>query len=400
MSYRIVVTIAFRLRCTFIRQIKPNKKESPMKQNLLATMLVLALAAAAWGGTAPKILRDGPPLEGTARLEMQGDITSQLVNGADRFLLGQIEKSVAGRARYWKRDFGSPQKYQASLTPNRERLAHILGVRDPRVGVEITLELVATTWQPALVGEGTGFRAYAVRWPAFGDVNGEGLLLAPTGITWAGVIALPDADQTPEQIAGLAPGVPPESQFARRLAESGCRVLIPVLVDRQMMEPRPGTKITNREFVYRSAFELGRHVIGYEVQKVLARGRLLQQVAAAASARKARRDRLGRRGHAGPLPPALDPRIRGRLRERLFRRPQRLWRQPVDRNVFGLLEQFGDAEVASLIAPRTLIVEAARGPEFVIPPGTGGAPGRIVTPSSTTSRPRSSGRGRCSLVAA
>ena len=57
-----------------------------------------------------------------------------------------------------------------------------------------------------------------------------------------------------------------------------------------------------------------------------------------------------------------------------------VWRQPVDRNVFGLLEQFGDAEVASLIAPRTLIVEAAKGPEVIIPPGTGGAPGRLTTP--------------------
>ena len=43
-------------------------------------------------------------------------------------------------------------------------------------------------------------------------------------------------------------------------------------------------------------------------------------------------------------------------------------------------QQFGDAELASLVAPRTLIVEAAKGPEFVIPPGTGGGPGRLSTP--------------------
>ena len=49
----------------------------------------------------------------------------------------------------------------------------------------------------------------------------------------ADVVAIPDADQIPEQIAGLVEGVPPGSQFARRLAESGCRVLVPVLVSRQ-----------------------------------------------------------------------------------------------------------------------------------------------------------------------
>src|SRR4029079_15540411 len=39
-----------------------------------------------------------------------------------------------------------------------------------------------------------------------------------------------------------------------------------------------------------------------------------------------------------------------------------------------------DAELASLVAPRALVVEAARGPEFSIPTATGGAPGRLTTP--------------------
>ncbi len=77
---------------------------------------------------------------------------------------------------------------------------------------------------------------------------------------------------------------------------------------------------------------------------------------------------------------ALDPRIEAVCVSGYFDDRNDVWRQPVDRNVFGLLEQFGDAEVASLIAPRTLVVEAAKGPEFVIPPGTGGAPGRLTTP--------------------
>ena len=38
------------------------------------------------------------------------------------------------------------------------------------------------------------------------------------------------------------------------------------------------TNQSNREWVYRSAFELGRHVIGYEVQKVLAAVDLLTKM--------------------------------------------------------------------------------------------------------------------------
>ena len=62
----------------------------------------------------------------------------------------------------------------------------------------------------------------------FGDVTGEGLLLVPTnGKPVANIVAIPDCNQTPEQLVGLAPGVPSESQYARRLAESGCRVMVP-----------------------------------------------------------------------------------------------------------------------------------------------------------------------------
>jgi cephalosporin-C deacetylase-like acetyl esterase len=57
-----------------------------------------------------------------------------------------------------------------------------------------------------------------------------------------------------------------------------------------------------------------------------------------------------------------------------------VWQEPIYRNVFGLLDQFGDAEVASMIAPRPLIIEAAKGPELVVPSGTGGGPGRLFTP--------------------
>src|SRR5689334_15918672 len=73
------------------------------------------------------------PLAGTKKLEMEGDIAAQLVDGVDRFLLKEIEKSVEGRAKFWKRDFSSPEAYNKSIEPNRKRLAHILGVRDKRI---------------------------------------------------------------------------------------------------------------------------------------------------------------------------------------------------------------------------------------------------------------------------
>lgn len=317
------------------------------------------------------------PLAGTEALTMEGDITSQLVDGADRFLLRKLEESVARRPGFWKRDFSSPEKYAASVEPNRKRLAHILGVRDARVAFD-GFELLATSVRPACVGEGQGYKVYAVRWPTIGDVACEGLLLAPTGQPVADVVAVPDADQTPEMIVGLVEGVARESQFARRLAESGCQVLVPTLVDRSVHQQR-GAKLTNREFIYRAAFEMGRHLIGYEVQAVLA-GVDYFHKERGQNGRKIGAIGWGQGGQIALVAAALDPRIDAAAVSGYFDSRQNIWQETLDRNVFGFLEQFGDAELASLIAPRPLIVEAARGVQFEVPPGTGGGPGSLATP--------------------
>ncbi len=173
------------------------------------------------------------------------------------------------------------------------------------------------------------YNVFAIRWPAFGDVTGEGLLLQPGDAGVASVIVIPDADQSPEQLVGPVPGVPTESQVARRLAESGCRVIVPILIDRTV-EPRNGrARLTNREFLYRPAFELGRHIIGYEVQKVLA----LVDWSRAGPARMPRPDRrlrLRRRRGDRALRRGTRPADRCGLRQRLFRRSQRRL-DPADR---------------------------------------------------------------------
>jgi dienelactone hydrolase len=308
---------------------------------------------------------------------MKGDIAAQLVEGVDKFLLRETDKSVERRARHWKRDFSSPEAYNKSIEPNRKRLAHILGIRDPRVPFDAP-ELVATTSQPALVGKGENFEIFAVRWPAFGDVHGEGLLLVPNGKKVADVVAIPDADQLPEQIVGLVEGVPAQSQFARRLAESGCRVIVPTLIDRKMGK-RGRVSLTNREYLYRSAFELGRHLIGYEVQKVLA---AVDWFVKDTGHEKPKIGVIGY-GEGGCIAlysAALDPRIDvvdgiacwgGDRRQH--------WAEPIDRNVFGLLEEFGDAELLSMIQPRSSVIEVVPWPDIKLP-SQGGAPGKLTTP--------------------
>ncbi len=325
---------------------------------------------------------------------MQGDLSAQMVEGIDRFLMREIERSVAERQKLWQRDFASRDAYEKSVQPNRDRFRRYLGAVDPRVPMT-ALGFVSSTTVPAKIAETDKYSVFAVRWPVFDGVYGEGLLLQPKDEPVARVVAIPDADQTPEMLAGLAPGLSADAQFARRLAEHGCLVMVPVLIDRQdTWSGNPDlprfTNQPHREWIYRQAYQMGRHIIGYEVQKVLAAVDWFQLEQTQNPASKIQNPKIAVAGYAeGGLiafyAAALDTRIDAALVSGYFTSRQRVWKEPIYRNVFALLHEFGDAEIASLIAPRALMVEHSPVPQIEGPPkprqGRGGAaPGQLATP--------------------
>ncbi|HOX03833.1 MAG TPA: dienelactone hydrolase family protein [Candidatus Paceibacterota bacterium] len=333
---------------------------------------------------------DLPP--GTSPLTLEGDLSAQMVEGIDRFLQDETERAVLNRAAWWRRDLSSIAAYENSVRPNRERFRRMIGAVDPRLPVAV-LEFVSDTRHPARVAETDRLTVFAVRWPVFENVYGEGLWLRPKGRVRARIVAIPDADQTPEMAAGLAAGLPAERQFARRLAEHGCEVLVPVLLDRRDAGSGNAAlgKWTNqphREWIYRQAFELGRHVIGYEVQKVMA---AVDFFASLNAASEGEQTSIGVMGYAeggliGLYAAALDTRIRAALVSGYFDSRQHVWQEPIYRNLFGLLREFGDAEIAGLIAPRCLVIEHSPAPAVNGPPParsgrSGAAPGRIETPA-------------------
>ena len=197
----------------------------------------------------------------------------------------------------------------------------------------------------------------------------------------------------PQQLVGLQPGVRPEDRFALRLAESGCQVIVPALVDRgsrfsgnPALKParRAMTNMTHREWLYRMAYPLGRHPIGYEVQRVLALVDWLE-------ARSSPGAGIGLAGHGeGGLialyAAAVDPRIDACLVSGYFSAREWVWQEPIYRNIWSLLTEFGDAEIGSLVLPRTLVIEHSEAPRVEgAPPAAEGrrsvaAPGRIETP--------------------
>jgi len=326
------------------------------------------------------------PLPGTQPLTRSGDLAMEMVAGIDRYLERQLADAPACRQALWQPDLSSEDAFHRSVALHRDQLRRLLGVVDPRVPFA-DLDYVSTTSQPALLATTPAYRIYAMRWPVLPGVDAEGLLLEPEKAI-ASAVALPDADQTPEMIAGLTPGVPAEAQYARRLAENRVRVLVPVLIDRaDTWSGNPRYRMTNqphREFIYRMAFEMGRHILGYEVQKVLAAVDWL--------ARPGQPKEIGVIGHGeGGLialyAGALEPRLRTTCVSGAFAPMEDLWRQPIYRNVFGLLREHGAAELAVLCGGprRRVVIELSPWPSVDGPPpphdGRGGAaPGRLATP--------------------
>jgi dienelactone hydrolase len=323
-------------------------------------------------------------LTGTRPLEGSNDLSREMVAGIDRFLLRETAAVARQRTNFWKRDFGSAGAYEKSIEPNRERFKRLIGAVDPREPAK-AVEFVSESDRPSEVATSERFVVQRVRWPVFADVHGEGLLLQPKTAPIAGIVALPDADQTPEMMAGLTPGIAEGSRFAIKLAEAGCEVLIVTLIDRRDTwsgneRLKRFTNQPHREWLYRQAYQMGRHIIGYEVQKVMAAVDYL--------GRDGRRVGVVGYGEGGLIAfyaGALDTRIHTTAISAYFDSRQRLWEEPIYRNVFGLLTEFGDAEIASLIAPRTLVVEYSEAPKVEGPPAAregraGAAPGRITTP--------------------
>jgi len=333
----------------------------------LAGLLALVAASAGFGQEV---------LPGTARLQWpEAELPDRIMDQAHAFVEQQIGKAAAKRRRYWNYDFTSGEAYIASVAANRERLRTILGVVDERLPPR--MERYGDENNPALVLQTDRYRVYQVRWPVLNLVDGEGLLLQPIGSPTGRVVVVPDADVSPEQVLGLAPGLSSQRQIARRLAEAGLEVVVLQVVSREKLETDDRRLIradyTDREWIYRQAFHMGRHVIGYEVQRVLA-------VVDWFARRPDTKAKIGVAGYGeGGLialfAAAIDRRIDAALVSGYFDRREEVWREPIYRNVWARLKRFGDAEVASLVLPRRLIIEHCRFPEVA------DHKGRITTPS-------------------
>jgi dienelactone hydrolase len=315
-------------------------------------------------------------LPGTQPLAWEeADLSERLMDAAHAFVERKIVDAASKRHELWHYDLSTREAYVASVRENREELKTILGMVDQRLSAR--MERYGDDDNPALVAETESYRVYQVRWPVLDGVFGEGLLAQPKDKPVGHVVVVPDSGSDPEQALGLTAGLEPQQQLARRLAENGFEVIVPQVLSHETWktdDPQLARAAYNdREWIYRQAFHMGRHVIGYEVQRVLAAidwfrtGRTANATIAVAG--------YGEGGHIAFLAAAIDERIDVALVSGYFSPREEVWAEPIYRNVWSRLRRFGDAEIASLVLPRKLIVEHCRFPTVADHKGD------IVTPS-------------------
>ena len=110
------------------------------------------LVTVSLSGTVVRAQEAGPPLPGTGPLTMTGDIARTLVDGVDRFLLGQIAESTAKRAGHGSRDAASAEAEPEPPGATSSACA-------TRACRSTAPELVGTTARPALVATGDELRS-------------------------------------------------------------------------------------------------------------------------------------------------------------------------------------------------------------------------------------------------
>ncbi|HRP54552.1 hypothetical protein [Agriterribacter sp.] len=354
-----------------------------MKSFLRYLACFTATLAVAFHGVAQQAL----PFAGTL-LTGSEDLSAKMVNGINDFLIRETERRTSQRASHWQRSFSSAAAFNRSVSVQRAELKKILGIADERIQPVLQIA-TRNDLTPCTVVE-KEYTVSAVRWTVMNNLSAEGILIVPATKVKARAVIIPDAGTEPEALAAMIKGTGAGSAAVLALAKSGVEILIPALINRNYTysgNPSLGlhTQQPHREWIYRQAYEIGRHVIGYELQKIFAGIDWLEKRNEEDGNNTLAVAGYGEGGMLALYAAALDTRITASLVSGYFNAREQLWKEPIYRNVFGLLNTFGDAELAVMSWPRKLIIEHTTVP-FVNHQNAGAAPGKIVSPSLSTAK--------------
>jgi dienelactone hydrolase len=308
------------------------------------------------------VLEPEPHLKGTALLKLpegiarpagmtqpkQGAIFVEQLRQANEFFLRQIAGTQAERDLNWKLDFRSRERYQASLEGHRKSLWRMLGLRK-------------NTWAGiAVERRGLGNGVEDVKLSLEEGVEGDGLVFVPKGKVVGAVVVIPDEDELRERFAGILVGKV-TARWLKELLGGGLVVCVPRTVERKTdYAYGEQTHIDRRLLLHRLGFIVGRTLVGLEVEQILGFRDYLEKRFGLGSGQVGLMG-LRQGGMTALYAGAAEGKFGGVGVVDYFQQREECWKEPADRMLYGQLKQFGDGELAGLIAPRRLEVVYTQG---------------------------------------
>lgn len=299
-----------------------------MKLSSLCALLLLAAGALA------QTIQ--PSLPGTRTLDLPKDWREQQRQQIIRYYELRVAAAGTIRDRKWQPDFSSEEAYRKSVQPHRARLRAMLGLRGYEPGKAEVRKLAPGVEEVRFTLDGG--------WPV------RALIFAPTQPSGAAVIAIPPETYTAEAFA--------RTPWVTSLISSGTLVAIPTTVTRSTDHPL-SKKLRGRDLrniLHRYAFITGRTLTGLEVEQASA---LRQYFASRSGVQAARISVLG--GMSALFAAASDQRFASATILGYFDAHAKPQEEPFDRMIYGRMNEFGDAELAALIAPRPLTLSYGPG---------------------------------------
>jgi dienelactone hydrolase len=274
-------------------------------------------------------------LPGTAHWDFPADIVSEQHNELLRYFEARIGEAARQRSRFW------PQaNWQQTVEQNRAELRTIIGAVDTILPPRPVSKPLAAT--PA-------FTFSLVEWPVLRIGNNSSTTGSASGVVklygilleskrpgkHPAVVAIPDAHLSAADIAGLTQRLPQREQYARSLAVNGYVVFVPFFTQRRTFS-LPWTE--DRNWLVRLGYQVGRHLIGAEVQQVSSAVDFLSSLASVDPARIGVVG-SGQGGLTALYATALDTRIQAALVGHYFDSRERAYEEPEDRILWKHLER-------------------------------------------------------------
>ena len=294
-------------------------------------------------------LKPSFPLHGTALITPphSEDIREEQRQQIIRYYLQQIAATPAKRDRLWHPNFSSAASYHTSLQDHQNHLREMLGLIQPKLGVP----------QVKLLEENKDLRIYDLTLPIDKELSARAFIFVPhSSSPMAAVIVIPPDNQSREEYIGAATGMKP-AKWLTALLERNIAVAVPLMTERRDDHPicRQAGGKDRRRVLWRAGFIVGRTLVGLEVQQVLA----LREFMASQKEINGKHIAVmgeGQGGMTALYAGAVDERFAAVAILDYFQQRENCGAESVDRVLYGQLNEFGDAEVAALIAPRPLLL--------------------------------------------